>query len=60
MKKITIEFTYRQALMLDLVVCVCGHRVNNHFEWDKRPCAHCKCKEYDEKIRVGKYIVAED
>ena len=60
MKKITIEFTRRQALELDLLACKCGHRPNNHFDFRKRPCAHCNCKEYDEVVTAGKYIVAED
>jgi hypothetical protein len=32
------------------------HRHNNHFEWGKRSCAHCDCKQYQPKARRGKLI----
>jgi len=51
-----IKLTRNEALKFDLLVCKCGHRVNNHFEFRTKPCAHCKCKEYSEKPRVGKII----
>lgn len=52
-KKITVEMSRDQALALDLLWCRCGHRPNNHFEWDKKVCAHCpagKCQGYEEVI----------
>ena len=55
---ITITFTRKQALALDLVRCKCGHRVNNHFHFENHepstPCSHCDCKQYNEIVPVGK------
>jgi hypothetical protein len=28
-------------------LCKCGHPPNNHFCFDKKPCAHCDCKALD-------------
>lgn len=42
----SINITWEQAAKLNIVFCGnCGHRPNNHFQWDKKPCAHCKCQE---------------
>ncbi|MHA2280191.1 MAG: hypothetical protein ACXAC5_04885 [Promethearchaeota archaeon] len=54
MKKITIELTREEALSLGLLVCKCGHPPNNHFSFDNKPCAHCKCVEYKEIARKGR------
>ena len=50
------KFTRREALELDLLICKCGHRPNNHFNWNKKSCAHCECKEYMELPAVGKIV----
>jgi hypothetical protein len=59
MKMITIEMTRQQALEQGLLVCTCGHPVNNH--WLNYPaknnsCARCSCKQYNEIASVGKLI----
>lgn len=53
METITIGFSRQEALKLGLLICECGHRPNNHFDWDDKPCAQCKCESYREKA-VGK------
>lgn len=47
-KLITLRLTVERARSLALILCRCGHMENNHFRWDKRPCAHCKCEELKE------------
>lgn len=42
------------ALSLGLLICLCKHRENNHFDFDKNPCAHCECKEYTETCITGR------
>lgn len=51
-KKIKIELTQKQAEMLGIVWCSCGHRPNNHFQWGKKSCAHCDCKKYTQEIHL--------
>lgn len=53
---ITIKMTRFQALSMDLLICKCGHRVNNHFDFKKNACAHCDCEEYVERARFGLVI----
>ena len=60
MKNITITMTEQDALELDLIICECGHRHNNHFEWGKRSCAHCDCKQYQPKARRGYLVQVQD
>jgi hypothetical protein len=50
------KFSRDEALKLDLLICSCGHRPNNHFDFDKKSCAHCKCEKYEEQPRLGKII----
>lgn len=45
---ITLTMTRQRALELDLLFCKCGHRVNNHFDFGDKACAHCSCKNYHE------------
>jgi hypothetical protein len=43
---ITLRMTIQEALRRGLLICKCGHRDNNHFTFEKGPCAHCdECKE---------------
>lgn len=54
---VTVTMTHDQALALGLLRCECGHPPNNHFDFDKRPCAHCrnpKCEEYRERVSLPK------
>jgi hypothetical protein len=51
-KMIRLVLTQKQAERLGIVRCECGHPPNNHFDHDKRPCAHCKCKEYRQVIKL--------
>jgi len=53
---VTIQMTRKQALEQGLLTCDCGHPENNHFDWDLNPCAHCHCKSYEERPRVGKFV----
>jgi hypothetical protein len=51
-----LEMTEKEALEMDLIVCKCGHRKNNHFEFSyehRSSCAHCACKGYTPVPRVG-------
>lgn len=48
-----LEMTEKEALEMDLIVCKCGHRKNNHFDHDGKPCAHCDCRRYRPVPRVG-------
>lgn len=50
---VTITFTRPEALSLGLLTCKCGHPENNHFNHTDS-CAHCDCKRYRERARVGK------
>lgn len=59
MARITITFTRDSALALNLLVCRCGHPPNNHFGFDKQPCAHCKCEGYQEIARGGGVIESD-
>jgi hypothetical protein len=65
-KKIYIfTMSEREALLLDLVVCKCGHRRNDHFTGWTHPmviggCAHCPCLEYSPAPRIGKMEIRED
>jgi hypothetical protein len=53
-KKLTVKLTQKQAEMLGIVRCTCGHPINNHFDFSsngfKRPCAHCTCKAYTQIV----------
>jgi hypothetical protein len=51
-----VVLSMTDALELDLVWCKCGHRPNNHFEWGKRPCAHCNCKQFRMELSRGELI----
>jgi hypothetical protein len=55
--KIRLEMTREQALEHGLLTCECTHPENNHFDFDERPCAHCDCKSYRERARVGKLLM---
>lgn len=55
-KKFVVELSRNQALKLDMLWCSCGHRPNNHFDHGDKPCAHCKCKKYEEEI----YLPVDD
>lgn len=50
----TITINRKQALKLDLLWCRCGHRPNNHFNHDGKPCARCNCLIYDETLILPK------
>lgn len=53
-EKLIMLFTRNEALKVDLLVCKCGHRENNHFkDQPNAPCAHCSCIQYDEIARIG-------
>lgn len=54
--RVFIEMTRETALENGLLTCECGHPENNHFEWDANPCAHCECKAYRERARVGRIV----
>jgi len=41
---LVVEMTMAQACAIDIVICECGHRPNNHFDHGDRPCARCGCK----------------
>ena len=58
MKTVTIEFTRKEALQLNLLVCKCGHPINNHFTFDNKvvECARCSCKKYDEIANYGSLV----
>lgn len=32
------------------MICKCGHPKTNHFSFNKRPCAHCDCKVFDQRL----------
>jgi len=49
---VKINITQGQAEQLDIVFCKCGHRPNNHFSFDGKPCAHCTCKKYRQVIKL--------
>lgn len=59
-RTLTFRMSRTQALRADLLVCRCGHRPNNHFEHDKKPCAHCQCKSYDERASIGRLVGDEE
>lgn len=44
---IFFAMTEKRALELGLLICICGHPVNNHFDYSNA-CAHCSCKSYHE------------
>jgi hypothetical protein len=46
-----VILSYEEALAAGLVHCECGHPPNNHFDFDDKPCAHCSCKCFKQKIR---------
>ncbi len=54
MRKIVIELTQRQAEQLGVVRCQCGHPSNNHFDFETKPCAHCKCQGYRQVMCLPK------
>jgi hypothetical protein len=57
MKYIKIKLSYDDALSLGLFICNCGHRPNNHFNFNKeRPCVFCDCSQYKERLIMGKLI----
>jgi hypothetical protein len=60
MDKIVIEFTRNQALAYGLLVCVCRHPPNNHFDDQTGSCARCECKKYVEVPTVGKFVKKEE
>lgn len=48
-----IKMTLAQAKALGIVYCRnCPHPWNNHFDFGKKPCAHCSCKQYKREIRL--------
>ena len=51
-----LVLSIKDAERYNLVGCTCGHPLNNHHNWDKRPCAHCKCNEFELDARVGRLI----
>lgn len=51
--KYVVKLTMKEALSLGIVHCKCGHPPNNHFSFDKKPCAHCSCKEMDLYFSTG-------
>lgn len=53
---VTIRMTQQQAYEHGLLICTCGHPVNNHFDWGDRSCANCDCKKYVEKARTGTLV----
>jgi hypothetical protein len=58
-KKILIETTAKELEKYGLIICKCGHYPNNHFDFQgkrKKPCAHCKCENYNPEILIGKVI----
>lgn len=57
-KKITIEFSMKEALELGLIVCrSCGWPPNNHFDFGKRICAHSSsCEGFKATARKGKVL----
>lgn len=52
--KIVVTMTQNQAEKLGIVYCACGHRPNNHFSHDEKPCAHCPCTGYEQWIVLPK------
>lgn len=46
----------KDALALGIVFCECGHPPNNHFDFDKKPCAHCKCEKLKTYFSRGKNL----
>lgn len=54
--KVTIRMRRDTALGMGLLVCRCGHPLSNHFEFRKRPCARCTCKEYREVASAGELV----
>jgi len=44
----------KRALELGLIFCRnCPHPPNNHFDFGKKPCAHCKCIAFEMGSRDG-------
>lgn len=61
--KYVVQLTMKDALELGIVHCDCGHPPNNHFDFyegpgkeNKRPCAHCGCKQLHAHFSRGKAI----
>lgn len=52
-KLVTLTMPRKRALELDLLFCICGHRVNNHFDFGTHKCAHCPCGSYREVACSG-------
>ena len=52
---VTIHFTRKQALILGLLTCNCGHPENNHFNHNDS-CARCDCKKYREVPVAGEFV----
>jgi len=52
------QLTRKEALEYDLLVCQhCGFPPNNHFDFEKRKCAHDNtCPGYQEVSKIGKLI----
>lgn len=44
MKTYTFRMSEARAFELGLLICECGHRNNNHFDWSA--CAYCGCKKH--------------
>jgi len=59
-KMLFFKVSHENALKGDLIICECGHRPNNHFEWDERSCAHCPCKKLRLRARWGSLITEEE
>lgn len=57
-----LVLTLEEAERYGLIGCACGHPQNNHFDFSKTetPCAHCKCKSFQLRARVGKLTSKPD
>lgn len=64
-KYVTLRMTVEEALKYGLIICECGHPLNNHFGFptslqplENSNCARCDCPKYKPKPRVGKFVKA--
>lgn len=59
-KKVAIVMTEKEALEYGLLVCTCGHPINNHFNlMTSKACARCDCNCYKPTARVGELISSD-
>jgi hypothetical protein len=49
--------TVEEALKYGLIICECGHPLNNHYSTTSG-CARCECPKYHPRARVGKFVKA--